>query len=143
MKRYLISTLCFLLLTPATALAERYAVSAPRANIRSGPDTKHDWVWQVGKFYPIEVKKKEGNWYYFQDSEGDTGWIHNSLIDKTPTVITAKETCNIRTGPGTKNQIAFTVGPGISFQILEKKGNWIHVAHADGDKGWIHKSLVW
>ena len=143
MKRYLISTLCFLVLSSATALAERYSVSVPKANIRSGPGTKYDWVWQAGKFYPIEVKKKKGNWYYFQDFEGDAGWVHNSLIDKTPAVITAKEKCNIRTGPGTKNQIAFTVGPGISFRVLKKKGNWIHVEHADGDRGWIHKSLIW
>ena len=143
MKRYLISTICLLILTSTTALAERYSVSVPKANIRSGPGTKHDWVWQAGKFYPIEVKKKKGNWYYFQDFEGDSGWIHNSLIDQLPAVITAKEKCNIRTGPGTKNQIAFTVGPGISFRVVKKKGNWIQVEHADGDKGWIHKSLIW
>jgi len=27
--------------------------------------------------------------------------------------------------------------------VLTRKGNWIQVRHADGDKGWIHKSLVW
>jgi len=132
-----------MLLTAGTALAERYAVSASKVNIRSGPGTKYDWVWQVGKYYPIEVEQKEGNWYYFTDFEGDTGWIHKSLIDKIPTVITVKDNCNIRQGPGTQYDIIFTVGPGIPFRIVEKKGNWIHVEHADGDKGWIHKSLVW
>lgn len=130
-------------MTAGTVLAERYAVSASKANIRSGPGTKYDWVWQVGKYYPIEVEEKKGNWYYFKDFEGDTGWIHKSLIDKIPTVITDKDNCNIRNGPGTKYDIAFTVGPGIPFRIVEKEGNWIHVEHADGDKGWIHKSLVW
>jgi uncharacterized protein YraI len=62
MKKLLISTICFLVLTSATALAERYAVSVPKANIRSGPGTKHDWVWQAGKFYPIEVVNKRGIW---------------------------------------------------------------------------------
>jgi SH3-like domain-containing protein len=130
-------------LAAGTALGERYAVSASKANIRSGPGTKYDWVWQVGKYYPIEVENKKGNWYYFKDFEGDAGWIHKSLIEKIPTVITDKDKCNVRKGPSTKYDIAFTVGQGIPFRVIEKKGNWIHVEHADGDKGWIHKSLVW
>jgi len=52
-------------------------------------------------------------------------------------------TANIRSGPGTKNKILFSVDKGIPFKILKKKGKWIHIQHADGDKGWIHKSLVW
>ncbi|MGA7144470.1 MAG: SH3 domain-containing protein [Desulfobacterales bacterium] len=27
--------------------------------------------------------------------------------------------------------------------MLNRKGSWIHVQHADGDKGWIYKTLVW
>jgi SH3-like domain-containing protein len=31
----------------------------------------------------------------------------------------------------------------VPFKVLEQKGNWFHIMHADGDKGWIHDSLVW
>ncbi len=144
MIRFLLRTCCFwVLLTTGTAFAQRYAVKVPKANVRSGPGMKYEWVWQVGKYHPLDVQKKDGNWYYFKDSEGDSGWIHNSLVDETPTVITNKEKCNLRKGPSTQYDIAFTVGPGIPFRVIEKKGNWIYVEHADGDKGWIHKSLVW
>ena len=115
----------------------------PKANIRPGPGTQQDWIWQVGKYYPIIVQEKKGNWYFFRDFEGDEGWIHKSLLNQDPTVITTKNKCNLRSGPGTKFEIKLTVGLGIPFKVLEKKGNWIHVEHADGDKGWIHKSLVW
>ncbi len=126
-----------------TALAQRYSVTASKANIRSGPGTKYEWIWQVGKYYPLDVRKKKGNWYYFKDFEGDTGWIHNSLVGNLPTVITDKDKCNVRKGPSIKTDIVFTVGLGIPFRVIKKKGNWIHVEHADGDTGWIHKSLVW
>ncbi|MGD8882880.1 MAG: SH3 domain-containing protein, partial [Desulfobacterales bacterium] len=36
-----------------------------------------------------------------------------------------------------------TVEKGIPFKVLKRENNWIHIEHADGDKGWIHKSLVW
>jgi len=79
----------------------------------------------------------------FAPSTEDEGWIHESLVNKTPTVITKSDRCNVRSGPGTKNKILFAVDKGIPFKILKRKGKWIHIEHADGDKGWIHKALVW
>jgi SH3-like domain-containing protein len=143
MKRYFVFFAILFCMWSVVAHAERYSVSASKVNIRSGPGTKYDWVWQAEKHYPIDVLKKRGPWYFFRDFEGDEGWIHKSLLGKIPTVITKKKICNIRSGPGTKNRIVFKVEEGISFRVLKRKGSWIHVEHADGDRGWIHKSLVW
>jgi len=132
-----------LILFSSAAFAERLAVSSGTANIRSGPGTNHDILWKVEKFYPVLILKKTNVWYHFRDFEEDEGWIHESLVNKTPTVITKSDTANIRSGPGTKNKILFSVDKGIPFKILKKKGKWIRIQHADGDKGWIHKSLVW
>ena len=55
----------------------------------------------------------------------------------------SSDTANIRSGPSTKNKILFSVDKGIPFKILNRKGRWIEIQHADGDKGWIHASLVW
>ena len=122
---------------------ERLAVSVSTANIRSGPGTNYDIIWKVGKYYPIKVIKEAGSWFRFVDFEGDEGWIKNTLVRKIPAVITIKENVNIRSGPGTKYSVAFQAEKGVAFKIIKKKGNWIHVQHADGDRGWIYKSLVW
>jgi SH3-like domain-containing protein len=58
-------------------------------------------------------------------------------------VIVKNDRCNVRSGPGTENDILFTVDKGVPFKVLDKKGDWLHVAHADGDQGWIHRTLVW
>ena len=125
------------------AWAQRLAVSSGVANIRSGPGTKYDVLWQVEKYHPIEVIKKSGKWYNFRDFERDVGWVHQSLVKKISAVITVKSKCNVRSSPGTKNDIVFTVEKGIPFKVLKRKGGWIQVEHADGDKGWIYKTLVW
>ena len=145
MSQNIRSIIIFVLLVgfAATALAERLAVSAPVANVRSGPGKKHNVLWKVEQYFPILVIDKSGAWYQFKDFEGDKGWVHNSLVSKIPTVITKKDTCNIRSGPGTGNNILFTVEKGIPFKVLKRKGSWIHIEHSDGDKGWIHKALVW
>jgi SH3-like domain-containing protein len=132
-----------LLLFSSLAWAERWAVSVSVANVRSGPGKHTDILWEVEKYYPLNVFKKSGQWYHFRDFEGDEGWIHKSLVNNVPTIITKKEKCNIRSGPGMGFSIAFTVEKGVPFKVITSQGHWIYIEHADGDKGWIFKSLVW
>jgi len=143
MKVRSIITFLLIVLLAGVANAERLAISAPVANIRSGPGTDHEVIWKVQKYFPILVIEKSGEWYHFEDFEGDRGWVHKSLVGKISTVITNNDACNIRSGPGTDNPVILTVGKGIPWKILDHKGSWIQIEHADGDKGWIHKSLVW
>jgi SH3-like domain-containing protein len=138
-----IAIIILLMLFSGIAAAQRLTVEARFANIRSGPGTTYDILWNVEKYHPVFVIKKTGSWYHFRDFEGDEGWIHQSLVGKTPSVITKKEKCNIRSGPGNKYKILHTIGKGIPFKIIKRKGNWIQIQHADGDKGWIYKSLIW
>jgi SH3-like domain-containing protein len=125
------------------ALAERLSVNAAIANVRSGPDTADPVIWQVEKYHPLKVIKKQGKWCLFQDFEGDRGWIHDSLLADVEAVIVKNNKCNVRSGPGTDKAIRFTVDKGVPFKVLERNGKWLHVMHADGDQGWIHQSLIW
>ena len=143
MKVQSIIILLLIIVFAGVANAERLTVSAPVANIRSGPGTDHNVLWKVEQYFPIFVIEKVGEWYRFEDFEGDKGWVHRSLVGKIPAVITKKETSNIRSGPGTTHPVLFTVEKGIPFKVLKRESSWIHIEHADGDKGWIHKSLVW
>jgi SH3-like domain-containing protein len=87
--------------------------------------------------------RKEGEWRFFKDFEGDEGWIHKSLLGKTQTVVTKRDKCNIRSGPGTRFDVLFTVEKGVPFKVLKSDPDWLQVEHADGDQGWIHRGLVW
>ena len=132
------------LLSGQTAWAQRLAVTASIANVRSGPGTeKFEILWKIEKYHPLKVIKKDGEWYQFVDFEGDQGWIHQDLVGTVASVITAKKKCNVRSGPGTRFPVVFNVSDGIPFKILKRKNKWIQVQHADGDKGWIYETLVW
>jgi SH3-like domain-containing protein len=143
MKVYSAILIFLILLCTSLAQAERLAITATEANIRSGPGTGYDVLWKVEKYHPIFVLEKSKGWYHFRDFEGDKGWVHNSLVGKIETIITKATTSNIRSGAGTNYKISFKVEKGIPFKVLNRKGQWIHIQHADGDKGWIHESLVW
>jgi SH3-like domain-containing protein len=132
-----------ILISPVAQAGERMAVSATDANIRSGPGPNQDVLWKVEKYYPIEIIETSGVWLRFKDYEGDSGWIHKSLVDKTPTVVTKQNGCQLRAGPGTEQPVLIKVDKGIPFKVLKRDGRWIQVEHADGDKGWLHDALIW
>jgi len=143
MKRIILYAVLIFLLGAGTASARRLSVASPKANVRSGPGLNHEILWSVGKYYPVDIVKKSGNWYKIRDFEGDIGWMHRSLLKKIPAVIVKGALVNVRSGPGMKYRVLFQAEKGVSFKLLKKKKNWLKVRHADGDIGWIHKSLVW
>lgn len=143
MKKIVLVTLLCVLLSVGVASAKRLSVAVEKANIRSGAGKGHEILWTAEKYYPVETVSKSGKWYRIRDFEGDIGWIYASLLKETPAVIVKSTLVNVRQGPGTTFKVVFQAEKGVSFKLLQKKGKWLKVKHADGDVGWIHKSLVW
>jgi SH3-like domain-containing protein len=141
--RFFVILAAILFFVGGAAASNRMAVKADTANIRAKPDLQSDTLWQVEKYYPLLILEKKESWYRFKDFEGDVGWIHDSLVDDTPTVIVKVERANLRADAGTQYDLVFDAQKGTPFKVLEKKGRWIKVQHADGDVGWIFNALVW
>jgi SH3-like domain-containing protein len=127
----------------SNGFAQRMAVVVSAAKIRSGPGKNYEVIWRAEKYYPLKIIEKKGKWHRFKDFEGDEGWIHATLINDIRTVITKREKCNIRSGPGKESDLLYTLEKGVPFKVVERKGRWILVEHADGDRGWIYDSLIW
>ncbi|MBW1859679.1 MAG: SH3 domain-containing protein [Deltaproteobacteria bacterium] len=127
MKKILFCSLLVFVLSVGTASAERLSVAVDKGNVR----------------FPVDIVKTSGDWRKIRDYEGDVGWIHHSLLKEIPAVIVKGSLVNIREGPGTDAKVLFQAESGVSFKVVEKKGKWLRVKHADGDTGWIHDSLIW
>lgn len=135
-----------LLATPVLAQSEAFVrVKVEIANVREGPGTSFSRLWRAYENDPLKVVERKGEWLSVEDFEGMKGWIYSPLTDTQPAVIVkaVKEWANVRSGPGSKHSVAFRADRGVSFRLLDKKGKWLHIQHADGDKGWVHASLVW
>lgn len=144
MYKKIYSAVLLSLLVAGSVFAERLSVASSSANVRSGPGAKYEISWEnLEKYYPLLVLEKQNSWFYVRDYENDVGWIHKSYVDNTDSVITKKDGCNVRSGPGTSYSIVFVVDNGIPFKVLKRKGQWMHIQHSDGDKGWIHQRLAW
>jgi SH3-like domain-containing protein len=123
-------------------------VKVPKANLRSGPGTNYEKVWEVYKYMPFKKvgTSLSGDWYAVRDVDGDVNWIYKKLVtNKYRCAVVKAEKANIRKGPGTHYHKSFLspVKQYYSFKILQRKGVWLRVMDEWHNVGWIHSSLLW
>ena len=123
--------------------AESIYVEGKSARIRSGPGTNYQILWEAPRYTPLEYLAKYKQWYAVRDYEGDVGWVHQQVIGKGKAAIVTNKKANVRKGPGPSYPIVFTVEKLYRFKVMEEKGDWYKVKDAEGDEGWIFKTLVW
>ena len=146
MKRLFIP--CFILAISAANPAYSVCVSVPKANVRSGPGTGYEKLWDVYKNTPLQKigVSVSGDWYAARDVDGDVVWIKKGLVTNGYGCAVVKtHQAKVRTSPGTSRPLS-PMSPAIhydSFRVMEKKGGWIKVKDEKGNTGWIDKSDLW
>lgn len=132
------------LLTAGTAQAQSMvSVKGQTLNMRSGPGTHTEVLWELQKGYPLKVIARKGNWLQVSDFENDRGWVARSLTGTVPHHVVKARTANLRHGPGTQHRIVGKAEYGELLRTREKRTGWVHVERDNGKTGWIAKSLLW
>ena len=129
--------------TAASSFAADFvSVVKEGVNLRSGPETKYETLFQLPSGYPLKVLARQDKWIKVSDYENDKGWIYSTLVDSTPHVIVRAKECNVRSGPGTNHEKVGSVARDVILRKLESKGDWIKVSHPQ-ISGWVYGKLVW
>lgn len=142
MKKVVFILILGVFLWSSICLGKMASVGKNKVNVRSGPGTNYEVLWQVHNDYPVKILEKKGDWVKTVDYEKDIGWIHRSLLSEVQTVIVIKDKVNIRGGPGTNHKAIFQAENDVIFQLVDRKENWLKVRYEDR-VGWIRKDLVW
>ncbi|MBT5471194.1 MAG: hypothetical protein HOK41_11380 [Nitrospina sp.] len=130
----------------ATASSEALCIKNERANLRKGPGTDHEKLWEVFKYMPFKQLGVKGAWKRIQDVDGDIYWVHAPLTtQKYKCAVIKNNKTNLRSGPGTKFPIVpwAPVDKFFSMKVLKIEKDWVHVEDSTGDKAWIFRPLVW
>ena len=122
--------------------ADFVSVKKDGVNLRSGPTTSDDILFQLPAGYPLKVLARKGKWMKVSDFENDKGWIFNTLVSTTPYVIVKVKEGNVRKGPGTNYPKVGSVAREVILKKIERKGEWIKVSHPK-ITGWLHSTLIW
>ena len=148
MKKLSAAVIFFLFILGHYSDTGALCVNVSKANLRSGPSTKYEKVWEVYKYMPFMKVgvSLSGDWYAVQDVDGDVSWIYKKLVtDKYQCAVVKSTEVNVRKGPGT-NYGKTSSGPAkqyYSFRVLEKQGQWVKVKDEWGAIGWVHTDFLW
>lgn len=68
--------------------------------------------------------------------------VSHTLVEASQNYSILSETVNIRSGPGINYAIMWQAEQYYPLSVIKKKGNWYLFKDFEGDKGWVHNSLI-
>ncbi len=131
------------------------SLKAERVNMRVGPGREYAVAWRYMKSgLPLEIIQEYDNWRRVRDADGDTGWIHGSLLSGSRTAIAtpwrnvddAENVVTLyRDGRSGAAEIAH-LQPGVVGRIEACDGAWceIEVRHQERTiTGFVAQADLW
>lgn len=147
MKRDMTGLTLVLLMTIPAAFAApgMKSITRDKVNVRTGPGQTHDVFYRAPLGYPVEIERSRGDWLCIKDWEGDSGWVHRSLVGNVRTIVVLRDEVNLRRGPGLRQPVLNKTTRGKIYKVLSSKNGWFQLGYYDTneDAGWVRGDLVW
>ncbi|MFH1776230.1 MAG: SH3 domain-containing protein [Candidatus Omnitrophota bacterium] len=147
-SKSLILALIFIFLDPAhlVAASDKFAgmVCADRVNVRAGPSTNFEPLFQLEKSAIVKVLGENSDWYRIVLPEEASCFISAKYLEKIDNNyfrITGKNV-NVRGGPSTNYNVLCQVNTGDTIFVREIKDDWAKIYPPQDSAGWIHKDYV-
>lgn len=122
-------------------------LKADKVNVRRGPSSDHEvaWVFQR-KGYPVEIIAEFENWRRVRDSDGDEGWILQSMLTgKRSAVVAPWRAGNPLVMRASTSETANAIAqlqPGVMGQVKSCDGKWCEL-DAQGYDGYVPQDMLW
>ncbi len=142
MKAAFVSGLFVIATTSLCLAADFVNVTRDGVNLRSGPGTNFDVLFELPAGYPLKVLETKGDWLKVSDFENDRGYIHSSMTNKSGSVIVKVSEANVRSEPDAKATKVGSVSKEVILKKVGQKGGWVQISHPQLN-GWIFKKLIW
>jgi uncharacterized protein YgiM (DUF1202 family) len=140
----IVLAILLLLCWVAAAQAKMVSIAGDVVNMRSGPGSNFEVLWELCQGYPLQVIDRQGEWLKVTDYEGDTGWVRKDQVGEKAYLVVKTKIANIRSGPGENYRLIRQAQQGVVFRALEKKDDWVQIRYEEEDvTGWVQRSLLW
>lgn len=136
------------------------SLGSPKINVRHGPGQKYQVAWiftQSG--LPVEIIQEFDTWRKVRDSDGDEGWIHQSLLSGRRTGIIApwlheqSQAIPLYARADRGAPLRAQLAPKVLVNVQECAESWCEIsgrfqpegenASAINFKGWVEQQFVW
>lgn len=120
------------------------SLSKSEVNVRTGPGKKFPikWVYRKKKL-PVEIILEYGPWRKVKDSEGETGWVHQTLLSGERTgIVTGESSVNIFRKNRKNSEVTAILESGVLVDVSVCKTDWCKVG-VEGYRGWVERKFIW
>jgi len=123
------------------------SLKAEKVNVRRGPSSDHAvaWVFQR-KGMPVEIVAEFENWRRIRDSDGEEGWILQSMLSGKRTAAVAPwrrdQTVPLYSAVGGSGGMVAKLQAGVIGEVETCTGEWCRIS-AGGYEGWIAQTMLW
>ena len=98
------------------------SLKSDRVNVRRGPSSDHAIAWVYNrKNLPVEIIAEFQHWRRVRDSDGEEGWVYQSLLSGRRTAIVAPwikgKTVPMLHDPEKQASVVALVGPGVVGEV--------------------------
>ena len=118
-------------------------------NMRSGPGINYPLKINYKCYHlPLKVFSEFETWRLVRDSNGNEGWIHEVMLDKSRSVeVVCPQSQDgkipILRLPDPKAKAIIVVERGTIANLIKCQGDWCKISLNKVYKGWIHKMNLW
>jgi SH3-like domain-containing protein len=123
------------------------SLKATRVNVRIGPgeDYKIAWVF-TRPGLPIEVIQEYDTWRRIRDSDGQVGWVFQSLLSGKRTAVVSPwakgDPRPVRASASSSADITAYLEPGVTGEVDRCADGWCKI-EGKGYAGWIAADQLW
>lgn len=123
------------------------SLKAEKVNVRRGPSSDHPvaWVFQR-KGLPVEIVAEFENWRRIRDSDGEEGWILQSMLAGKRTAVVApwrgKQMTSLHSAANKTSSVAANLAAGAMSEVASCDGSWCEIT-ASGYQGFVEQSMLW
>ena len=123
------------------------SLKTDRVNVRRGPSNQHDVSWVfTRKELPVEIIAEFEHWRRVRDSDGEEGWVYQSLLAGRRTVMVApwRKSNNVPLldEPSQVSSKVALVAGGVVGRVSSCDGQWCYVTVSDYE-GYVEQAMLW
>ena len=120
------------------------SLRADEVYVRAGPGKKYpvEWVFKKASL-PVEIILEYENWRKIKDYEGQSGWVHHSLLSgKRTAIVKADGYTPVYKSKSRNNGLSVKLEQKVVVELTECERELCKI-NAAGFVGWIEKSALW
>ncbi|MFO1033648.1 MAG: SH3 domain-containing protein [Hyphomicrobiales bacterium] len=122
-------------------------LKADKVNVRKGPSSDHDVAFMFQrKGLPVEITAEFENWRKVRDSDGEEGWILQSMLAGRRNAYVAywanRKFVGLYAGADKASGLLANMAPGVLASIKSCNGHWCEI-EVDGRDGYAMQSQLW